>query len=96
MTVSPTGQQPLSTNLSAKLILKDSDGFIAECPISMKQNDNHFTLSFTIHRKLLSDSVLALASRHYIQSKNIETDKVEGIIAVGTVYYVTLTEFIKK
>ena len=87
ITVSPSGQRPLSTNLVGTLILKDADGVIAETPISQKQDGDHLTFSFTIHKKLLPESCFAVSSRH---------DIADGQIAVGTVFYVKLTEFIKK
>jgi hypothetical protein len=96
ISVSPSRQIPLSTNLTSTLLLKDSDGLIAECPISEKQDGNRLTFSFAIHKKLLPESVLAISSRHDIQAKDAETGKAGGRISVGTVYYVKLAEFLKK
>lgn len=87
VTVSPVGQQPLSTNLTGTLILKDSDGIIAEVPVTQKQDGNRLSFSFTIHKKFLPDSTLAVSSRR---------DVADGKIAVGTVYYVRLAEFMNK
>ena len=54
------------------------------------------TFSFTIHKKLLAESCLAISSRHDIQTNDAETGKAGGKIAVGTVYYVKLADFMRK
>ncbi len=94
--VSSSGQTALATNLTGTLLIKDSDGLIAECPISQKRAGNSLTFSFTIHKKLLAESCLPISSRHDIQTNDAETGKAGGKIAVGTVYYVKLADFMRK
>ncbi len=84
MTVLPTGQSMLSTNITGWLQAQDADGIIVECAVSQTLGTNSVTFSFTLHKKLLDESVF-----------RVKSPFTYGGLTSGTVYGIKLREFMK-
>ena len=94
--MSPTKALVPLTNLNPRLVVQDSEGVLAQCPVRAELGTNSVTCHFSLSRKVLPQSSLSVLTGHFIQGSDSEGRPSGGRIAVGTIYSVTLSAFVKE
>lgn len=94
VTISPSIASVSPTNLNPRLIVQDSEGVLAQCPVRSELGTNGVTCRFSLNRRALPHSSLSVSTGHFIQGYDTEGRPSGGRIAVGTIYSVTLSAFV--
>jgi hypothetical protein len=96
VTISPSIASVSPTNLHPILVVHDSEGVLAQCPVRSELGTNGVTCRFSLTRRALPHSSLSVSTGHFIQGSDTEGRPSGGRIAVGTIYSVNLSEFVKE